>query len=134
MHEAIEQLRALNMGVPKPPRLPTIDEVDSIENKLGISFHPDLKKYLLEASDVFVGHLEPITVTEPESHTHILNVLEDARDMGVPEELFPFCEDNSDFYCLNNKGEVVFWSHDGTTDEKWPNLANWVEEVWIGGN
>jgi hypothetical protein len=28
-------------------------------------------------------------------------------------------------------GEVVFWSHEGATDERWPDLATWIREVWI---
>ncbi|WP_116919250.1 SMI1/KNR4 family protein [Tamilnaduibacter salinus] len=46
--------------------------------------------------------------------------------------LLPFCEDNSDFYCLTPTGEVVFWSHNGSTAESWPNLATWIFQVWIG--
>lgn len=29
-------------------------------------------------------------------------------------------------------GRVSYWSHDGATDESWPDLATWIEEVWIG--
>ena len=43
------------------------------------------------------------------------------------------CEDNGDFYCINRTGEVVYWSHNGATDERWPNLATWISEAWISG-
>ena len=49
----------------------------------------------------------------------------------VFEELLPICEDNGDYYCLNQAGEVVFWSHNGATAEKWRNLADWIKQVWI---
>jgi hypothetical protein len=52
--------------------------------------------------------------------------------MEVPRKLLPICEDNGDYYCMNKKGEIVFWSADGASDEKWKDLATWIEEVWIG--
>lgn len=121
------------MGVPKPPRLPSEAEVNDVEAVVGITLHPDFRKYLLEASDVNVGTLEPVTAVDPESHTYLLNVIEDAKRMGVPSELLPICEDNSDFYCINNEGQIIFWSHNGTTDEKWDSLSNWIQDVWING-
>jgi hypothetical protein len=133
MKSAIQQLRELNMGVPKPPRLPSEAEVNDVEAVVGITLHPDFRKYLLEASDVNVGTLEPVTAVDPESHTYLLNVIEDAKRMGVPSELLPICEDNSDFYCINNEGQIIFWSHNGTTDEKWDSLSNWIQDVWING-
>lgn len=129
----VQRLRLLNEEVPTPMRLPTTDEVTAAEKELGIRFHPDLRQYLLELSDVVFGTLEPVTITDPESHTHLIDVCESAwNDYEMPRTLTPFCEDNADFHCLNDKGEVVFWSHNGTTDEKWSNLAAWIEEVWIG--
>ena len=54
--------------------------------------------------------------------------------MGVPKSLVPIAEDNGDYYCMNEAGEFLYWSHDGTTDEKWPSLENWIQEVWINEN
>jgi len=39
-----------------------------------------------------------------------------------------------DYYCIDNQGRIRFWSHNGTTDESWKNLATWIEDVWIGEN
>ena len=46
-------------------------------------------------------------------------------------DLLPFVEDNSDYYCLNSRGEVVYWSHNGSTDERWPSIAAWHQQVCI---
>jgi len=54
------------------------------------------------------------------------------EDYGVPRNLLPICENNADFYCINQAGEVVFWSHNGWSNEKWQDPASWIEEVWIG--
>jgi hypothetical protein len=130
---AIQMLRALNTPVPKPMRLPTPDEVDAVERQLGASFHPDFRRYLLRASDVVFGAMEPVTVAAPGFRTFLPGVCQTAWEgYGVPKDLVPLCEDNADFYCVNGKGEVVFWSHSGLTGEKWPNIAAWIEQVWIG--
>ena len=131
--EAIEELRKGNEPVPTPMRLPTPDEVAAAEAEVGVQFHPDFKRYLLEASDVVFGTLEPVTVTDSTFSTHLPTVCEDAwEEMDLPRKLLPICEDNGDYYCMNKHGEVIFWSSDGSTDEKWDDLATWIELVWIG--
>jgi hypothetical protein len=131
----IKRLRSLNETVPIPMRLPTPEEVSAIEEELGIKFHPDLRQYLLELSDIVFGTLEPVTVTDSESHTYMQSVCEAAWDVyEMPKKLTPICKDNGDFYCLNKGGQVVFWSSDGETNEEWADLATWIEEVWIGEN
>lgn len=128
----IAQLRDRNEPVPRPARLPTEAEVKAIESMTGILFPQDFRRYLLEASDVVFGVREPVTITRPNSPRHFPEVLADARKWGVPEDLIPLCHDNADYYCVAPSGEVVFWSHDGVSDERWPDIATWIEEVWIG--
>jgi hypothetical protein len=133
LDEAIKELRDRNEEVPTPMRLPTVEEVAAAEKEIGVQLHPDLKQYLLQASDVVFGTKEPVTVSDATFNTHLPEVCNQAWDeMDVPRKLVPICEDNGDYYCMNKKGEVVFWSSDGATDEKWKNLATWIEEVWIG--
>jgi hypothetical protein len=50
----------------------------------------------------------------------------------VPQHLLLFCENNGDYYCIDSSGKIVYWDHNGSTDEIWRNLATWIEEVWIG--
>jgi hypothetical protein len=129
----LQELRTRNEPVPQPFRLPTVSEVDDAERRLGIRFHPDIRRYLLEASDVTCGVLEPVTITCPESHTDLFKVTESAwQSYGVPRDFLPICEDNGDFYCMNSSGEVGYWSHNGWSSEKWPSLADWIEQVWLG--
>lgn len=134
LRDAIARLRALNEPVPTPMRLPGNSELETLERQTGVTFPPDLRQYLLEASDIVLGTLEPITVTDTDNHTYFPTVLEDARDASVPDTLIPFCEDNGDYFCLDASGIVRFWSHDGPTDESWPSLAAWIEQVWIEEN
>src|SRR5262249_17587290 len=133
LDQAIAELRKRNEPVPTPMRLPTEAEVADYESKLEVTFHPDYRKFLLEASDVVFGTLEPATITDPDSHTDLLTGCDGAwEDYEMPRKFLPICEDNGDYYAMNKKGQVVFWSSDGATDEKWPDLATWIEQVWIG--
>ncbi len=132
LDSAIKELRELNMSVPKPPRLPTEEEVAFAEQQIGIQFNSDYRRYLLEASDVIVPTLEPATVTVPPGRLDLVENVKTAWTiMGVPRDLLPICEDNADYYCMKENGEIVFWSHDGASNEKWKNLATWIKEVWI---
>ena len=134
LDEAIAELRCRNEPVPRPARLPTEDEVSAAEATLGVSFHPDYRRFLLEASDVNSNVLEPATITAPESHTDLFRIAHRARGRwGVTGDLVPICEDNADYYCLTPDGRVIFWSHDAqaASGEEWPNLAAWIEQVWM---
>lgn len=134
LSEVISELRELNEPVPKPFRLPTETEVTAAEKRLNIRFHEDYRRFLLEASDVVYGTLEPAVVIPDCDYLNLCEIAEYAWDeMDVPLTLLPICEDNGDYYCLNKKGEVEFWSHNGATNEKWNDLATWIKEVWIEG-
>lgn len=75
--------------------------------------------------------LEPCTVIPGSGHTSLVEVVKSARDAGVPAELIPICADNGDYYCIDKEGKMIYWSHNGPTDESWPNLATWIKNVWI---
>lgn len=133
LDEVIAELRKLNEPVPKPLRLPTIEEVEAAEAALGVLFHPDYREFLLAASDVVYGTVEPCTVAPGGGHTDLRNVALAAwAAVGLPRSLLPICEDNGDYFCMDAVGRVVFWSHDGRIrPESWPNLADWIKRVWI---
>ena len=132
LEDVIRRLRDLNMPVPIPLRLPTDAEVTAAERRLGVTFHRDYREFLLKASDVVFGRLEPAVITRPESHTDLSTVCSRAWEVGVPRHLLPICGDNGNYFCMNDAGEVVYWSHDGWSDERWPSLAEWIERCWIG--
>ena len=128
---AFERLRSVNEPVPIPMRLPTAAEVEALERDLGLAFHPDYRRYLLEASDVVFGVYEPSTVADPRSHTHLPTVLDMARREGLHPAWVPLCCDNGDYFYIKPTGEVVYWSHGAETGERWPNLAAWIDDVWL---
>jgi hypothetical protein len=112
--------------------LPTEEEVAQAEDQLDVQFHPDYRRFLLEASDVVVPVKEPAIVTAPPGSYHALvRTAKTAwNTMGVPTELLPICEDNGAYYCMDADGEIAYWTHGVVAYERWPNLATWIKEVW----
>jgi hypothetical protein len=111
--------------------LPTEAEVTAAELALGQAFPADYRRFLLEASDVVFGTLEPCLVAPDAGYRDLVTTARAAWDFGLPRAWLPICEDNGDYYCLVAM-HVRHWSHDGATDDSWPNLATWILDVWIG--
>ena len=86
--------------------LPTAELVDGVAADLGVTFHPDFREYLLKASNLCVGSIEPVCLVPEDAHNSFQSVLQHARNMGVPPDLLPICEDNSDFYVMDERGVV----------------------------
>jgi hypothetical protein len=129
----MSELKRLSNGKVTKVSLPDDALLSSYEAETGIEFSEDYKRFLKAVSNVFFGTIDPLTVTRDRAFRgELANALEDARRLGVPSEWVPICEDNGDYYCLTPSGQVRFWSLDGPTDESWPDLATWIEKVWIG--
>lgn len=133
LEEAIALAKASDSNPPQRFPLPSELEVDAIAGRAGAAVHPDFKTYLLQASNLAVGYLEPVCLHEASTQNYFWSVLEDARAAGIPDGHLPLCEDNGDFYLIAGEGRVRFWSHDGAVEEEWSDLAAWIEEVWVGG-
>lgn len=132
LENVFHDLRAHDEPVPRHRQLPSESEVAKCERLLGINFHADFRRYLLEASDINCGMLEPVTIDRADSHTHLLKIAHKAwENYGVPRELLPICMYNADFYCMNSIGQVVYWSHNGWASTVWPSLADWIQQVWL---
>jgi SMI1-KNR4 cell-wall len=122
------------MSIPadNPFRRPTEAEIAAAEVRLGVAFPAGYKAFLLGGSDVANSILEPAVILPGAGHLDLFSVADAAwRLMDVPRDLLPFIEDNGDYYCLTPAGEVVFWSHNGATDERWPDIAAWRQQVCV---
>jgi hypothetical protein len=131
--DTLAELRRLNEPVPRPFRLPSREEVATAERALRRTFHPDYLVFLLTSSDVAFGTVEPFVVIPDGGHLDLVSRAVDAWAIGVPDDLLAICSENGDFYCMDDAGAVRFWSHNGLTDEAWPDLATWIRLVWIEG-
>ncbi|HVG16050.1 MAG TPA: SMI1/KNR4 family protein [Chitinophagaceae bacterium] len=136
--DTLEKLKSLNQSVPNPATLPAEADVKAAEEKLGIKFPPSYVKYQLEYSDVSFGHLEMYSLMEDGGYLDLIQAVNEARQYHqLPEHLLPFAaEQDGDYFCFDLQSEapeyeVVYWSHNGTTDEGWQNFLDWVERCWI---
>lgn len=131
MEEVIEQLREANEPVPVPLELPDEDQLVEIEEQLFIDIPFVFREFLLTVSDVVYGSLEPVTVTDPQSHTYLPDVAANAWDAGVDRSMIPICQDGDDYYCVEEDGTVVLWSGEEelVTEETWESVWHWARDV-----
>lgn len=129
--EIIDMLRDSNQPVPVPLELPDEDVLVEVEEQILLPIPRDMRTYLLEASDVIYGSLQPVTAADPYSHTYLPEVAAVAWSLGVPRYLVPLCEDNGSYYCVEPEGEVVLWRNGDLTDETWPSVWHWIHDVWL---
>jgi hypothetical protein len=131
MEEILELLREHHQPVPVPLELPDEDSLVEVEEELLMSIPRDMRQFLLEASDVVYGSLEPVTASDPHSNTYLPEVAAVAWSMGVPRHLVPLCEHNGNYYCVESEGEVVFWRDGDLAGETWDSVWQWVRDVWL---
>ena len=111
-------------------KIPTDIEIANAQVKLGFTFPAEYIAFIKSGYDLGDSSLEALEIVDPPSYADIYEALADARKFyELPVDLMPICEDNSDYYCINSNGEVVFWSHNGTTDEKWENVTEWRNQI-----
>lgn len=111
--------------------LATDGQLDGIESALGVKLPKSYRAYLKQYAHRSVGTYEPFIAAE------IVDAVRMARQVDVPDHLLPFLYDNGDYFCFDLRSTVeepavVFWDHNGRSDETWPNFAAWVEECWLG--
>ena len=100
-----------------PFRDPTDAEIDLAQDRLGIVFHADYRAFLKSGGDVANAVFEPAVVVPGCDRLDLVELANAAwNDAGVPRNLLPFVEDNGDYFCLSARGEVVYWSHNGTVN------------------
>jgi hypothetical protein len=122
------------MSIPEdsPFRPPTDAEIAAAEQRLGVPFHPDYRDFLRGGGDVAGARFEPAVILPGSGHLDLFDIADIAwRVMHVPPNWLPFVEDNGDYYCLTPAGEVVYWSHNGATDERWSSIAAWRQQVCV---
>jgi hypothetical protein len=129
--DVIDLLREANEPVPIPLELPDEDLLVEIEEQILIGLPDEFKAFLLTVSDVVYGSVEPVTVTEAQSHTYLPEVASRAWDIGVPREQIPICECDGDFFCINEQGIITACRGELQLEEQWQSNWDWAKEVWL---
>ncbi|GLS27526.1 SMI1/KNR4 family protein [Marinibactrum halimedae] len=134
MEDIIDQLREVNQGAVVPLPLPTLDDIIEVQEQILIHIPADYREFLLTVSDVIYGRLEPATVADSGLHTYLPEVAAQAWSEGVPRHLIPICEDQGQYYCITESGEISLWAGAQPLGEEWENIWYWVRDVWLEGN
>ncbi len=135
LENAINELKSRRISLPVTQYLPDDIVIDNYENEIHLSFPDDYRFFLKSASDSLYNGKGALRLTPNKDHPRELRTaLYEAREIGLPSDWLPICEDNSDYYCIAPDGKIRFWDHNGTSDESWPDLATWIKVVWLEGN
>ncbi|WP_457787010.1 SMI1/KNR4 family protein [Acinetobacter baumannii] len=104
----IQELKELSGNSRLNIELPDDIFISAYERKIGFIFPKDYKKVLKEISNIFYGTIELASLTdEKECYRGLSQILNDAREQGLPEDWLPICEDNGSYYCLSPNGFVA---------------------------
>ncbi|NMH66411.1 SMI1/KNR4 family protein [Shewanella salipaludis] len=133
MHDIIERLQELSETVPVPLELPSFEQLVEVEEQILIPLPRDLKEYLLYASDVIYGAIEPVTAADPHSHTYLPEVTCYAWSIGMPREMIAICQQGDSFYCIDQEGQIHHWQNGDFDEEYWESLWHWIQDVWLKG-
>lgn len=131
MQEMIEELHEVAEQVPVPLELPEHDQVVDAQEQILMPLPADFREFLMEATDVIFGALEPVTVADPSSHTYLPEVTSTAWSLGMPREMIALCESREGYYCVAQDGEIKLWRDGDYDDETWENIWYWVRDVWL---
>jgi SMI1-KNR4 cell-wall len=133
----LEQLKALG-HLSHERLLADEQQVEMAESELNVRYPATYKLFLTAYSTVEFGTLEMLSVTtEPNDYLNLVTVTKEAWKYGLPKYLYPFVEDNGDYYCFDTLSarpdyQVKYWSHNGPSNEYWTNFVAWIEQCWIG--
>lgn len=117
-----------------PFRLPNDADIAAIEKKLNFTFPPDYVNFLKTGGNVANARFEAAIVLLGCEHLYLYDIATWAWEHGgVPKDWLPFVEDNGDYFCVSNTGQVRFWSHNGATNEHWTSFSAWYQQVCVGG-
>lgn len=135
LNDTINKLISLSGGERNNLSLPDDGLIIEYEKNTGFTFSSDYKKVLKEVGNIFYGTIELLSLTKDKAcYGELISALSDARQQGLPYDWLPICEDNGSYYCITPEGIIRYWTTDGYSNDKWPNLASWINEVWIEGN
>ena len=134
---AINQLRKRDEEVPIHAKLPVMADIEKIAQELQLNVGTDLPSdyvhYLLTASDVTFGLLEPVQILDEKSkYNYLPSLLEDMKSFGISEEGIPICNDNDNIYYMTKDGKIILYSSEEKENiDQWDNIADWILNEWI---
>ena len=133
MEDVIELLRERHEGGLVALELPDEDRLVEIEEQLLIPLPGDYKEFLLNASDIICGSLEPATVMDDYAHNFLPEMAANAWEQGMPRYLIPVCETPNGIYAMSQEGSVLLWvpGEGIREEEEWGSSWQWARDIWL---
>ena len=133
MEEIIELLQQRSESIPVPLELPDEETLIEIQEEILIHIPYDLRQFLLNVSNVVYGSIEPVTASDPNSHTFLPEVTAQAWNLALPRYLVPICDTGEFIYASDPEGIIYQWDYqtEELTDQEWESIWEWCEEVWL---
>lgn len=115
---------------------PTRKELDRIQKTYGVTFPQEFVEFqltecLITPMGDFVWDGFGFASTDIDPCNSLSEIVSDAQAFGVPKNLAPFRDSNSDFFCFTQSGEVVVWDHNSNdlyqqATDRWPSFGAWL--------
>lgn len=134
MEDIISALEAQHQAVLVPLPEPSLEDVVNIQEEMQITFPAVLRDWLLQTGTFVVGSIEPVTIADPMSHTHLPEVAAKAWSEGLERTYLPICETHEGLYCMGLDEHIVCWQNGGFTDDYWESLWHWTRDIWLQGD
>ncbi|NVK10944.1 MAG: SMI1/KNR4 family protein [Gammaproteobacteria bacterium] len=131
MEDIIEQLHEIAEETPVPLEEACFDDIVDAEEQILLPLSREFKTFLLECSHITYGRYEPVSVSDPSSHTYLPEVTANAWANGIPRDHVPLCEYGEDMFVIRPDGEVQLFIQFESVETYWPSIWHWVDEVWI---
>jgi hypothetical protein len=140
MEEVFENLKKNGLVFPWNNQLVDEKSIELIEKYYSIALPKSYKLFLERYSNISLGGFTALKPLNDGSYLDLFAINNELRENeDFPPNYLAFLYDNGDSYCfdLNSDTEdfkVYFWSHDGISNEYWPNFVDWVVNCWIAEN
>ena len=132
MDEVIDLLKSAAIPQSFAIELPDEDDLVEIEEEILLPIPADFKHFLMTVSNLVLGSLEPVTVTDAQAHTHLPEVTAESWAEGMPRDLITLCPIGQGCYCVNQDGEVLLWqAGELNLEETWEDVWLWAKDVWL---
>jgi len=133
VEDVLQELRQHAEDTPVPLELPTEDDVLTVEEAILLPIPREYRAFLLQATNLVLGTLEPCTAADPSAHTYLPEVTAELWNRGLDRHLIPICVSRNAIYTIDPEGVISERANiEAAEGEKqWESIWEWALEVWL---
>lgn len=115
---------------------PSLIELNRIENDFHVKYPKEFEDFQLsECYRTPIGDIafDGFGWASPniDPYMNLYEIVKDSKQIGVPDNLSAFKEDNGDYYCFTDGGRIVIWDHNSNSiesnkDYQWESFCDWL--------